>query len=63
MPFVERCPLPWLDPYTIYPSAIPAVHGQNPTFFSFIILDIGVQSRNALERTQVYVDLGGSRRG
>ena len=58
-PFVERCSLPWLDPYTIHPSTVPAVHDQNPAFFSFIILNIGVQSRNALERTKVYVDLGG----
>ena len=59
-PFVEMCPFPWLDPYTIYPSTISSMHGQDPPFLGFIILYIGVQSRDALERAEVYVNLGGS---
>ena len=61
MPFVERCSLPWLDPYTIYPCTVPAMYDQDPSFLSFIILDISMQSRNTLERAEVYVDLRGSR--
>ena len=61
MPFVERCPLPRLDPYSIYPCAVSAMYSQDPSLLGFIILDISVQSRNTLERAEVYVDLGGGR--
>ena len=48
VPFVEGCPRPRLDPYTIYPSTVPAVDRENPPLLGFIILNIGVQSRNTL---------------
>ena len=62
-PFVEGCPLPRLNPYTIHPCTVPAVHDKNPPFLGFIIFNVGVQSGNALEGAEVYVNLRGSCRG